>query len=174
MTTDIKPIKSIKELEIIMKEHNPDRSYLEVLKAIDIPYDEWEKYFTWKEERYTRNIVFKNDKYEFLVICLEEGQDSPIHDYDSKEAWIHILRGQLKEEKYKKREDGKIERVSTVTLGPHDFSFMSGHVGLHRYVNTFESRTVSLHLYVNPLKKWNEYDPATNSFRQIEVGYDNI
>ncbi len=174
MLTAIRPIKSIKELQEVMRDHDPNQGYLEIIRAMEIPYDEWERFFTWKEEGYTRNSVFKNDKYELLVICWEQGQDSPIHDYDSKEAWIHILRGQLKEEKFKKRDDGKIERVSTVTLGPHDFSFISGHVGLHRYVNTFESRTVSLHIYVHPLTTWNEYDAALDSFRVRNVGYDNV
>lgn len=173
MTSVLKPIKSIDELRNHLKDRN-SFGYLDIMKAMEIPYDEWERYFTWKAERYTRNSIIKTDDYELLVICWEQGQDSPIHDYDSKEAWIHILRGQLKEEKYKKRDDGSIERVSTVTLTPNDFSFMSGHVGLHRYVNTYESRTVSLHLYVNPLKRWSEYDPASNSYRDREVGYDNL
>jgi cysteine dioxygenase len=169
----MKPIQSIAELEEVMKNHDPNVSYFQIMKSIDIPYDEFERHFSWKEEHYTRNSIIKNDTYELLVICWEEGQDSPIHDYDSKEAWIHIIRGQLKEEKYVKRGDGPMEKVSTVTLGVNDFSYMSGHVGLHRYVNTYESRTVSLHLYVNPLKHWNEYDPATDSFRVRTVDYDS-
>lgn len=173
MKTGLKPIKTIKNLKDVMTDRDPKLGYLDIMKAIEIPYDEFERYFTWTEERYTRNSIIKNDDYELLVICWEAGQDSPIHDYDSEEAWIHIIRGQLKEEKYKKRKDDVIEKVSTVTLRSNDFSFISGHVGLHRYMNTYEGRTVSLHLYVKPLRKWNEYDAATNSFRNREVGYDN-
>lgn len=169
----MKPIKTIEELKGVLNNHDENVGYLEIMKNIEIPYDQFEQYFFWKEEHYTRNSIIKNETYELLLICFEAGQDSPIHDYDSKEAWIHILRGNLKEEKYKKLDDETLERVSTVTLTPNDFSYMSGYVGLHRYINTFEGRTVSLHLYVNPLKKWNEYDPATNTFRTIDVGYDS-
>ncbi|MEQ8323471.1 MAG: cysteine dioxygenase family protein [Vicingaceae bacterium] len=168
----ISHISSIHELEQALKNHQ-EHGYLNIMKAIEIPYDEFEKHFTWKEEHYTRNSIIKNDDYELLVICWERAQDSPIHDYDSEDAWIHILRGQLKEEQFKKNEGGELERVSTVTLGVKDFSYISGHVGLHRYINSHEGRTVSLHLYVKPLEKWNEYDEALNAFKVRHIGYDS-
>jgi cysteine dioxygenase len=172
MSKKINHITTIEQLKDIL-DNSTESGYLEILKAIEIPYDEFEKHFVWKEKHYTRNSIIKNEKYELLVICLERGQDSPIHDYDSKEAWIHILRGQLKEEKFKKLDNGEFERVSTVTLGVKDFSYMSGYVGLHRYINSHDGRTVSLNLYVPPLKKWNEYDPEKDGFKVREVGYDS-
>ena len=168
----INHITSIEDLKEVLKRHD-EYGYLNIMKAIDIPYDEFERHFTWKEEHYTRNSIIRNEKYELLVICWERGQDSPIHDYDSEDAWIHILRGQLKEEKYKKNDGGELERISTVTLGPKDFSYMSGFVNLHRYINSYDGRTVSLHLYVKPLEKWNEYDTTINGFKIREVGYDS-
>ena len=150
MKAKIPTIRTIKELKEVLKNHET-MGFLDIMKSIDIPYDEFERHFTWNDGHYTRNSIVKNGEYELLVICWEQGQDSPIHDYDSEEAWIHIIRGKIKEEKYKLNKQGLLERVSTVTLGPQDFSFISGKVGLHRYVNTNEGRTVSLHLYVKPL-----------------------
>lgn len=172
MSKKINHITTIEQLKKALHD-SEEKGYLNILKAIEIPYDEFEKHFTWKEEHYTRNSIIRNDVFELLVICWERGQDSPIHDYDSKDAWIHILRGQLKEEKFKKDDEGAFERVSTVTLGVKDFSYMSGHVGLHKYNNSHNGRTVSLHLYVNPLVKWNEYDEEIGGFKVRVVGYDS-
>lgn len=174
MATKISTIKTIAELKEAFDRKGDQIGYLDIMKAVNISYEEYEKHFTWNDGHYTRNRIIGTDEYEILVICWEKGQTSPIHDYDSKEAWVHILHGQLKEEKYKLLDDGKtLEKVSAVTLGNNDFSYMSGHVSLHRYVNTYESRTVSLHVYVNPLLKWNEYDEENQVFRTHHVKFDN-
>ena len=149
MAKQINQITNIDQLKIALKNHK-EYGFLNIMKAIEIPYDELERHFTWKEQRYTRNSIIKNEDYELLIICWERGQDSPIHDYDKREAWVHIIRGELKEEKYKKDDNDNIQRVSTVTLGVQDFSYVSNFIGLHRYINTYDGRTVSMHLYVPP------------------------
>ena len=108
-----------------------------------------------------------------LVVCWESGQDSPIHDFDSKNAWIHVIKGQLKEEKFIMNNEGVLKRLSSISLGTGDFSYISGHVGLHRYFNLNEGRTVSLVFYVKPLEKWSEYDPVKNKFSERRIGYDS-
>ncbi len=172
MIATIDKIKSIDELKDVLKEGKKN-GYLSILKNIDIPFDEFETHFTWNDDHYTRNSIIRSDEYELLVICWESGQESPIHDFDSKSAWIKVIRGRLKEEKYLINDEGELERVSSVSLGVKDFSYISGHVDLHGYVNLNEGRTVSLVFYSQPLVKWNEYDPVTNEFNVRKIGYDS-
>src|SRR5690606_30719654 len=122
MKTTIDKITTMEELVDALKNKPKEVGYLEIMKSIDIPLGEFERYYTWNDNHYTRNCLIKTDAYELLLICWEKGQTSPIHDYSSKEAWIHILQGELTEECFHKTENG-LEQVSSVHLGPADFSY---------------------------------------------------
>ncbi|MGB0166381.1 MAG: cysteine dioxygenase, partial [Luteibaculum sp.] len=147
--------------------------YLDTLKRMDIPLREFENYYSWNEENYTRNCVFQNELFEMLLICFEKGQGSPIHDYDSHEAWITVVQGKLREEKFRKHPKGRgLEKVSSVNLVPGDFTFISGQVGIHRYYNIFENRSACLCLYAKPVERWKVYDEKTGDFTEKAVWYD--
>ena len=172
-STVVNSINTIKELEDVLKECN-NKGFLDIIEAIDIPYSEFEKHFTWKEENYTRNSLIRTNDYELLVTCWESGQESPIHDYDSRDVWVHIIKGQLKEEKFIMNKEGELKRVSSVSLGNSDFSFLSGKLGLHRYINLSGDRSVCLVFFTQPLEKWNEYNPVSGEIIEKRVGYDNL
>ena len=169
----MKPIKTVDELIKVLKKKAPKDSYLEIMQSLDIPIREFEKYYSWKKDGYARNCVIKTDDFELLLICFEKGQESPIHDFDSKQAWIHTIQGKLCEERFRVSENGKkLEQLSSMTISTDDYSFINK-IGIHRYKNLYEARTVSLNLYYKPIENWTQYDEnakATN----VKVGYDSI
>ena len=117
--------------------------------------------------------MVKTDDFELLLICYEKDQETPIHDFDSKQAWIHTIQGKLNEERFRVSEDGNgLEKLSSVTLDTNDYSFMSK-VGIHRYKNVYEARTVTLNLYCEPIESWTQYDENGNT-SNLEVGYDSV
>ncbi len=80
----------------------------------------------------------------------------------------------MREEKFKFNDvTGKLEMVSSVSLGKSDYTFMSGKVNIHRYKNSYDGRTTSLHLYVKPIKKWNKYDLLTGQVTECNVDHDS-
>jgi cysteine dioxygenase len=169
----MEPIRTVKKLIKILEKKQPKDSYLSIMQSVEIPIREFEKYYTWKEDRYARNCLFKTDDFELLLICFEKGQETPIHDFDSQKAWINILQGKLCEERFRVAEDGsKLEKLSSVTLGTNDYSFMSK-VGIHRYKNCYEARTVSLNLYHKPIARWTQYTEDAKS-TTIKIEYDSI
>lgn len=145
------------------KENGPMKG-LEIMNALNIPIVAFEKYFTWNTAHYTRNVLMRNDNFELLLICWEKGQSSPIHDFNSQEAWIHPIMGRLREERYKINpgDDVKLEKISSVLLGTDEYSYMN-HVDIHRYSNDYESRTVSLNLYAKPVREWRVYEEETSN-----------
>ena len=54
-----------------------------------------EPYVFFSPSHYTRNLVFKNNAFECLVICWDIGQSSAIHDHNDKSAWIYLVEGRL-------------------------------------------------------------------------------
>jgi cysteine dioxygenase len=166
-------ITTIKELIETLKNKGTDSSYLKIMKAINIPLSEFENFYTWSDEHYTRNCLVRTDEFELMLICWEKGQQSPIHDFASNEAWIHTIHGKLTEERFLLTKNS-LEKVSSVTLGTSEFSYMKKPISIHRYINSYESRTVSLNLYAKPVKTRQEYNEETKEVTQKTVSCDKV
>ncbi|WP_425391130.1 cysteine dioxygenase [Ekhidna sp.] len=142
---------------------------LDVMSNVKIPRTEFEKYYSWDDEKYARNVLARNENFEVLLICWEEGQSSPIHDFNAQEAWIHPIQGMLREERFKINvDDDRLEKVSNVLLGTDEFSYMN-QVGIHRYSNANKARTVSLNIYSKPVSEWHVYDEASSNSTMKET-----
>lgn len=166
-------IGTVDELIIKLNQKTSEESYLDIMSQIDIPLREFEKYYSWNKDRYARNCLAKTDDFELLLICFEKGQKSPIHDFDSRQAWIQIIQGKLRKERFILSESGdELKQVSATTLGSNDYSFMSK-VGIHRYKNINNSRTVSLNLYCKPIEHWTQYNDNANS-TEVKVNHDSV
>ena len=42
------------------------------------------KYFHWSHDFYTRNLIYKDDRFEMMAICWEKGQVSRIHNHSDR------------------------------------------------------------------------------------------
>ncbi len=158
-------IRTVKKLisEFVDIQNNPSK-VLEIMRRVDIPRAELEKYYSWDDDNYARNVLARNEEFELLLVCWEEGQSSPIHDFNSQEAWIHPVQGLIKEERFKINpgDDVRLERVSSVLLGTDEYSYMN-HVDIHRYSNANKGRSVSLHVYSKPVIEWRVYEEETSN-----------
>jgi len=91
---------------------------LNIMGRVQLPTEEFERYYRWRDARYTRNVLSRTENFEVLLVCWEKGQSSPIHDFNSQEAWIHPIVGKLREERFKINVDGEwLELVSNMMLG---------------------------------------------------------
>lgn len=167
-------IKTIPSLlsELTDRKDHPSK-VLEIMKLIDIPQVEFEKYYSWNDEKYARNVLARTEDFELLLICWEKGQQSPIHDFNSQEAWIHPIQGWIKEERFRINagDDTKLEKLSSVLLGTSEYSYMN-HVDIHRYSNAYEGRSVSLNLYAKPVSQWRVYDEKTSN-SEVKKTWEN-
>jgi len=154
----IKNITTPEQLVAELKNVKSKFGYFEVLQRMDITREAFESYFTWSEKKYTRNCLARTEDFELMVMCWEQGQETRIHDYGEAMAWIHPICGSLKEEKYLLSDNGTgLVKVSSIGVEVGEFSFFHK-TGIHKYINNYESRSVSLHLYVGPVKSRKIYD----------------
>ncbi len=142
---------------------------LDVMSGVKIPREEFERYYSWNDEKYTRNILARNSDFEVLLICWEKGQSSPIHDFNAQEAWVHPVQGMLREECFKiNADDDRLEKVSNVLLGTDEFSYMN-QIGIHKYSNAHNARSVSLNIYRKPVTEWHVYDENSSNSTMMET-----
>jgi cysteine dioxygenase len=54
-----------------------------------------EPFTFFSSERYTRNLIFKNNVLECLALRWDFGQSSSIHDHNDKLGWMSLASGRL-------------------------------------------------------------------------------
>jgi quercetin dioxygenase-like cupin family protein len=112
----------------------------------------------FQENHYARNLVFRSDNVEILVVCWKPGQGSPIHGHGPSDGLMIILEGEITNTTY--TADGR--KITTV--------WSEGDVGhtpvgaQHEVKNTSDRDVVSLHIYAPPLQR---------ELQGADLGYHN-
>lgn len=169
-------IESIDELILVLNNceiENAEDGYLNAMRRVNIPLDEWEEHFKFNDEKPGRVRLSKTEGYDLFLSCWEKEQEGPIHDIDSEEAWIHPISGKFIEERYKLSHN-KLEQVSSVLLTTQSYSYMQKSKTTYKYLNAYETRSVCLHLYSKPVTIWREYDKETGQTSMVEHQYDGV
>ena len=116
--------------------------------------EDWKNYKKFCEKGYTRNLAFRNERFEILVICWNKGQSSPIHDHPVNGCLVKILKGTLVEECFQMKDDNPIltdiNKITSVDIN-NSISYQEGKTGLHRIINPSETEcSVTIHIYSPP------------------------
>jgi len=164
------PIQTIGDLVQELLRHPDISGFADILARYQVPSRDLEPYFNWNPKHYTRNCVFRNQEFEFLVICYEPGQRTSIHDYDSKMAWIHPVIGQVHEERFKALSDGRITPDGETQVLSGDMELIMDGRSIRRFSNPGPGRAVTLNLYARPMSSWRVYDERTGDARSVPAG----
>src|SRR4051812_34435637 len=79
-----------------------------VIAKLNPQRNEIEPYIQFSDERYSRNLVYKTEDFECLVLCWKPGQRSPIHDHANSICAVYTLDGLLSADNYRKTPNGYI------------------------------------------------------------------
>jgi cysteine dioxygenase len=113
---------------------------------------EIEPYIHFHDERYARNLVYKTDDFECLVLCWKPGQRSPIHDHANSICAVYTLKGLLSADNYKKTANGHIRADYSEDFKPGDVLTIQT-TEIHQVSNLQDSsELISLHFYLGPLE----------------------
>ncbi|XP_011190606.1 cysteine dioxygenase type 1 [Zeugodacus cucurbitae] len=166
------------------KEFDTNFVNIEMVNHIMLTYKsnarEWKRFAKFDRFKYTRNLVDAgNGKFNLMILCWGEGQGSAIHDHADSHCFMKMLKGDLKETRYKMPgtkaielpnvdigqmvcdSDGEREfdseqltAVGDTTIGVNDVAYINDNLGLHRVENPSHIETaVSLHLYCPPFNE---------------------
>lgn len=104
------------------------------------------------DERYARNLVYKTEDFECLVLCWKPGQRSPIHDHANSICTVYTVEGVLSADNYKKTSNGHIRADYSEDFKPGSVLSIQT-TEIHQVSNLHDSAPmISLHFYLGPLE----------------------
>ncbi len=154
----------------------------QLLARNPIDVDTIAPYFFWSKNFYTRNLIYKDDRYELMALCWDKGQVSRIHNHANQMCWMTVPVGKLRGQNFRVLE---IEEASGFCQLKETDQFdlsdcLAAKVELeepvHQILNLpeFDQRAVSLHIYSKPFDKCLSYCRETDRFAEVSLHYTSI
>lgn len=139
-------------------------------------------YFFWSDKFYTRNLLYKDERFELMVLCWERGQSSRIHDHADQMCWMTVPVGRLRGQNFriveedKERNFCKLEETNSFELSDCLAAKVELEEPIHQILNLpeFDQRAVSLHIYSKPFDKCLSFCRETDTFKEVNLCYASI
>lgn len=154
----------------------------EYLSAHQIDTDSLQKYIHWSPKFYTRNLVYKDERFEMMAICWDKGQVSRVHNHWDQRCWMMVPVGKLLgqnfgiEEIDESRGYCKLYETNNFELT----KFLAARVDLeepiHQVLNLaeYDERAVSIHIYSKPYDRCISYCRDTDTFKEVQLFYTSV
>lgn len=123
-------------------------------------------YIQFTTDRYARNVLYRDDKFEAICLCWEPGQGTAVHNHGGSYGVVYVFEGALTVDCYTRTDDGSVpgqaELQNVVTVECPPGTLLLDRVGsTHRLVNRGDRKAISLHFYAGPLDTMELFDLET-------------
>ncbi|MFC1529533.1 cysteine dioxygenase family protein [Gemmatimonadota bacterium] len=133
------------------------------LAEVRLEPEELEAITVFREDRYARHRIYRDDDFELLVICWRSGQRAPIRGHEGQRCWARVEQGRLKfiEFRVVSEDPVRLEQVGEPVVG--EIGFIDSPENLHQVENLVEfgEDVITLHLYAYPYDECDVYDSPT-------------
>ena len=147
-----------------------------------VDIDSVSKYIHWSDKFYTRNLIYKNDRFEMMAICWNKGQVSQVHNHANQMCWMTVVEGTLRGQNFKV--DEMDEKNGHCKLSETDMFDLSNCLAaaveleepIHQILNLseFDERAVSIHIYSKPIDECLVYCRDTHTYKSVSLNYSSI
>jgi cysteine dioxygenase len=152
------------------------------LAETPVDVDSIVKYFHWSQSYYTRNLIYKDARFEVMAICWEKGQVSAVHNHADQKCWMMVPVGRLRGQNFAVEEiDPSRSYCRLVETDSFELSdCLAAKVELeepvHQVLNLpeYDERAVSLHIYSKPYESCLAYCRETHTFKEVPLFYTSI
>lgn len=141
-----------------------------------------ERFFFWSNESYTRNLIYKNERFELMAICWDKGQASRIHNHAGQKCWMTVPVGRLRGQNFgvseidESRGHCKLFETAQFDLSDCLAAKVELEEPIHQIFNLpeFNERAVSVHIYSKPFDTCLSYCTDTDTFTEVPLFYTTI
>ncbi len=152
------------------------------LQTNPVDSDSLTPYLFFSNTCYTRNLIFKNELFEVMTLCWENGQATPIHDHDGQNCWMAMPQGKLQIINFRPAETVadqnlcRVEQTERFDVAQFCAAEVDPAEPIHQILNLpeFNSRAVSLHIYSRPFMSCQVYSTSLNEVRTRQLCYHSI
>ena len=152
------------------------------LDANPVDVDSISKYLFWSEKFYTRNLIFKDERFELMALCWEKGQVSRVHNHADQNCWMSVPMGKLRGQNFAVKEIDeakgfcKLKKTDNFDLSDCLAAKVELEKPVHQILNLaeFEARAVSLHIYSKPFDRCLSYCLETDKFAEVSLFYTSV
>jgi len=147
-----------------------------------VEIDSVTKYLHWSPSFYTRNLIYKDARFEMMAICWEKGQVSRVHNHWDQRCWMTVPIGRLKGQNFAIESIDesighcKLRETDTFELAECLAAKVELEEPVHQILNLpeYDERAVSIHIYSKPYDRCLAYCRDTHTFREVELFYTSI
>ena len=152
------------------------------LNAHPVELSSLEKYVYWSSKNYTRNLIYKDERFEMMAVCWEKGQVSRVHNHWDQRCWMMVPVGKLKGQNFAVEEidEGRgfcrLRETNTFELAECLAARVDLDEPIHQVLNLpeYDERAVSIHIYSKPFSRCLSYCRDTNTYKEVELFYPSI
>ena len=167
--------------EIADAEFTCDNDY-DFLSRHPVEVDSITNYFFWNPDFYTRNLIYKDARFEMMAICWDKGQVSRVHNHSDQKCWMTVPVGKLLgqnfavEEIDESRGYCKLKETDSFCLSDCLAAKVELEEPIHQILNLpeYDERAVSIHIYSKPYDSCLSYCRDTNTFKDVPLSYYSI
>ena len=175
-------IQLVEGLREIPDEEFDCQPVYDFLSLNPIDTDSIQKYLFWSPSFYTRNLIYKDERFEMMAICWEPGQVSRVHNHCEQRCWMTVPIGRLKGQNFavdeidESRGYCKLRETDTFELSECLAAKVELEEPIHQILNLTEynDRAVSVHIYSKPFDHCISYCRDTDTFKDVKLFYTSI
>jgi len=147
-----------------------------------IEVDSIQKYLFWSPDFYTRNLIYKDERFEMMAICWEPGHVSRIHNHCDQRCWMTVPIGRLKGQNFAVEEIDessgycKLKETDTFEMADCVAAKVELEEPIHQILNLpeYDGRAVSIHIYSKPYDHCLSYCRDTDTFKDVKLYYTSV
>lgn len=147
-----------------------------------VDVDSLVRYFYWSPKFYTRNLIYKDARFEMMAVCWESGQASRVHNHADQNCWMTVPVGKLLGQNFAVVDIDesagycKLEETGTFELSDCLAAKVELEAPVHQMLNLAEygERAVSLHIYSRPFDRCLSYCRDTDTFKEVQLHYTSV
>lgn len=167
--------------EISNAEFQCDNVY-QYLAQNPVDVDSIAPYVFWSDKFYTRNLIYKDERFELMAVCWNKGQSSRIHNHADQMCWMTVPIGKLHGQNFRAAEIDetkgycKLAETDSFDLANCLTAKVELEEPIHQILNLpeFNERAVSIHIYSKPFNKCLSYCRETDRFAEVSLHYTSI
>jgi cysteine dioxygenase len=128
---------------------------------------------------YTRTLLYKDPRFEILVLHWLPGCCSAIHDHGGARCWLAVAGGRMGVENYLRHDSGETPGYAAIALEGREelvagaIDHRQDDIHLHRCIARDET-AITLHVYAHPLDRFNTFDERAQTCAQVTTSYDAV